>query len=369
MNESAEKPLHEKDIHNILLWMPNWIGDVVLAIPALQSLRRKFPHSRISAAVKSPADELLSGHPAVDTVIPIPLYAKNSLFSSVRFARNLKKYQFDLGVVLPNSLRSALLLFLTGAKHRLGYNTDGREIFLTHPLPVTAQQKRSRNRVDYFFDIFSPLQLDTPEMEFAALTPLKTDRTAEECLEEMGIEGNEPLIAIHPGTSKPERSWHSERFGILCQKLTKERPVKIILLGTPAERPLLERIHQNCSPQTAYILPAMNLREIAVLLAKCHLFIGNDSGMMHVAALANTPVVGIFGPGSPQTSGPFMDPARQELVTKNFPCSPCRQRFFKECKPSPHNKPYCLEDISVKDVSEAVHRLLEKVKKNEFASG
>jgi len=109
------------------------------------------------------------------------------------------------------------------------------------------------------------------------------------------------------------------------------------------------------------------LPEVATLLERCDLFIGNDSGMMHLASMVNTPVVGIYGPGSPLTSGPFMDPEKIEIVSKNFDCSPCRQKFFKECKPSPHNKPYCLEDISVKDVAEAVDRLLKKIESKKAA--
>ncbi len=368
MTPPSETPLHEKDLHNILLWMPNWIGDVVLTIPSLQSLRKKFPHSRITVVAKSPADELLSGHPAVDTMISLPFRPKESFLSAVRFAWNLRKYQFDLGVVLPNSLRSAMLLCLAGAKHRLGYNTDGREIFLTHPLSVSSKQKRSEYRVDYFFNIFAPLKLDAPEKEFAPLNPEKTDQEVDGFLSEMEVRPGDALIAVHPGTSKPERGWHTDRFAILCQKLAKERRVKIVLLGTPAEEVLLKKIHRNCPEGVAHLLPAMNLREIAALIQRCQLFIGNDSGMMHVAAMVKTPVVGIFGPGSPQTSGPYMDAEWQEIVTKSYHCSPCRQRFFKECKPSPHYKPYCLEDISVKDVSEAVERLLQRVKKSEFAN-
>ncbi len=368
MTPPSETPLHEKDLHNIVLWMPNWIGDVVLTIPSLQALRKKFPHSRVTVVARSPADELLSGHPAVDTVITLPFRPKNRFLSSVRFAWNLRKYQFDLGVVLPNSLRSALLLFLTGAKNRLGYNTEGRDLFLTHPLSVTSKQKRSQYRVDYFFKIFSPLHLDEPEREFASLRPDKSDRPVDEFLAEMEINPGDALIAVHPGTSKPERGWHTDRFAILCQKLAKMRRVKIVLLGTESEAELLQKIHRNCPQGVAHRLPAMNLREIAALIGQCELFIGNDSGMMHVAAMVNTPVVGIFGPGSPDTSGPYMNPELQEIVTKSYPCSPCRQRFFKECKPSPHYKPYCLEDISVKDVSEAVERLIERAKKSAFAN-
>jgi len=82
---------------------------------------------------------------------------------------------------------------------------------------------------------------------------------------------------------------------------------------------------------------------------------------MNLAAMVKTPLVAIFGPGSPKTSDPCIEPSKKEIVTKNFSCSPCRHNFFKECKPSPHNKPFCIEDISVKDVSDSVYRLLERI--------
>ena len=361
MSEPEEKPLHEQDIHNILLWMPHWIGDVVLALPALQSLREKYPNSRITAVAKAPADQLLLAHPALDTVLQIPSKQKSGIMAGLRFAGKLRKYQFDLGIVFPNSIHSALLLSLSGAKYRLGYDTEGREIFLTHPVPVTSLAKRTEYRVDYFFNLMSSLQLDPDKKKYTPLNKKQEDAMVDEFLSRSGWEKNQLLIMIHPGTSKPPRGWHIERFGILCQKLAKEYPVKIVLLGNEKDADLLAQIQRFSPDHVVPVPPNMDLREVAALLEKSYLFIGNDSGMMHLASMVGTPVVGIFGPGSPLTSGPYMDEHKQEIVSKKFDCSPCRQKFFKECKPSPNNKPYCLEDISVNDVAEAVGRLMKKL--------
>ncbi|MCH8311663.1 MAG: lipopolysaccharide heptosyltransferase II [Nitrospinae bacterium] len=368
MDEPKETPLHEKDFHNILLWMPNWIGDVILVMPALSALRKKFPHSRITAVVKAPADKLLSAHPAVDTVMQLPSGPSKGFLAGLRFAGRLRKYQFDLGIVFPNSIRSALLLSISGAKNRLGYDTEGREIFLTHAVRVTSLAKRTEYRVDYFFNLLSSLKLDPEERRFLPLKKNQEDQVVEEFLANTGWKEDQFLIALHPGTSKLPRGWHVERFGILCQKLAKEYPVKIVVLGQEKEAALLAQIRRFSPDHVVPLPPNMDLPEVATLLERCDLFIGNDSGMMHLASMVNTPVVGIYGPGSPLTSGPFMDPEKIEIVSKNFDCSPCRQKFFKECKPSPHNKPYCLEDISVKDVAEAVDRLLKKIESKKAAS-
>ena len=360
MDESEETPLHEQDFHNILLWMPNWIGDVILVLPAMQALRKKFPHSRITAVVRAPADQLLLSHPAVDTVMQIPSGRDKGFLAGLRFALKLRKYQFDLGIVFPNSFHSGFLLSVAGAKKRLGYSTDCREVFITHTVKVTSLAKRTDYRVDYFFNLLSALKLDPDERRFLPLKKNLEDTVVDEFLKKISWRESQILIALHPGTSKAPRGWHVERFGILCQKLVKEYPVKIIVLGKENEAELLAKICRF-SPEHVIPLPGnMDLREVAALLERCHLFIGNDSGMMHLASMVNTSIVGIFGPGSPETSGPFMDSGKLEIVSKNFDCSPCRQKFFKECKPSSHNKPFCLEDITVKDVAQAVERMLKK---------
>ena len=124
---------------------------------------------------------------------------------------------------------------------------------------------------------------------------------------------------------------------------------------------MLEKISELCSKGMTTIVCELNLQEIIQLLKASRLFIGNDSGMMHLASLVGTPVVGIFGPGHSDTTGPFLAADRKEIVTQSYPCSPCRQRFFKECKPSHNYKPYCLEDISVKCVSGAVDRIVKRL--------
>ena len=352
------RPLHSQEIHSFLLWMPNWIGDVVLTLPVIQSLRRAYPVARISVVVKSPSDELLLGHPAINTVLTLPSGSENGFWQRVKFARSLKKLNFDVGVVFPNSFGSAFLLSLTGVNYRLGYNTDGRDILLTHPVTTTPHLKKAQYRVEYFFKILSSLKLDSPDRDFAQLISQEGDTSTREVLLDMGLDEDEEFLVLHPGTSKAERGWHAERFGILCQKLIKEDGKRLVLLGTEIESELLGRIKKSGQSEMIKIIPHVNLRVLAGLLRKSRLFIGNDRGMMHLAAMVGVPVLGIFGPGSPGTSGPYIEMEKQEMVTKNFDCSPCKQKFFKECTPSPLYKPYCLEDITVKDVHDAVRRLL-----------
>jgi heptosyltransferase II len=356
------RPLHSQNIKSFLLWMPNWIGDVVLTLPVVQSLRRAYPAAGIFVVAKSPSDELLLGHPAIDKVLTLPSEPENGFWQRVGFARKLKKYDFDVGVVFPNSFESAFFLSLTGVKCRLGYNTDARDILLSHPITTTSYLKKVQYRVEYYFKILSPLKLDTPDSSFATLVSQKGDIAAREVMLDMGLDENEEFITLHPGTSKVERAWHVERFGILCQKLIKEDGKLVVLLGTENEVGLLNRIRNFGQPEAIKVMPPVNLRVLTELLRKSQMFIGNDSGMMHLASMVGVPILGIFGPGSPESTGPYMSPEMQEVITRNFHCSPCKQNFFKECKPSPLCKPYCLEDITVKDIHEGVRRLQKRLK-------
>ena len=352
--------LEEQNLRHIMFWMPHWLGDVVFTLPTIQAVRARLPHVRITVVAHSPAHEFLTHHPSIDTVIKIPYTPKDSLWTASRFARGLKKYHFDLAVLFPNSFRSALMVWMSGAGIRIGYETEGRGLLLTHPLTVQKNSK-SIHGIDYYSYIVSCLGIDSVERKHEFIVSDENVAQQEEQLAQKGIYPGDFKVAIQPGASKPEKRWHPERFGILCQKLVKERGAKILLLGSEAEADLIEQVRKFCPREHSQVFTGMNLREVLALLRNCQLLIANDSGLAHLGAMVKTPLVAIFGPGSPKTSEPCIEPDKKIIITKNFPCSPCRHNFFKECNPSPHNKPFCIEDISVKDVSEAVDQLLEKI--------
>ncbi|MCH7500371.1 MAG: glycosyltransferase family 9 protein, partial [Nitrospinae bacterium] len=266
----------------------------------------------------------------------------------------------DLAVVFPNSFRSTVLAWLSGANIRIGYPTEGRGFLLTHPV-TKRKDSKSVHAIDYYSGIVSCLGIDRVEKTFDPVVSKEEVEQQAEWLLQQGIAPGDLLVAVQPGASKPEKRWHVERFGILCQSLIKQRGAKILLLGSAAEAELIEQVRQYCPREHSLLVAGQNMQEVLALLKNCTLLIANDSGLMNLAAMVGTPLVALFGPGSPKTTDPCIEPAKKEIVTRNFPCSPCRHNFFKECKPSPHNKPFCIEDISVQDVSEAVDRLLVRI--------
>ena len=145
---------NKEEIFHIAVWMPSWIGDVVLALPALQTLRDIYPNTRITAITKFPTGQLFSSHKAVvDTVLQFPKNKADGYIKQYSYAFGLRKYKFDLGIIFPNSFHAAFMLMLMGARFRIGYRTDGRQLLLTHSIPVTQEEKKTLYRVNYFHKI------------------------------------------------------------------------------------------------------------------------------------------------------------------------------------------------------------------------
>jgi ADP-heptose:LPS heptosyltransferase len=168
-----------------------------------------------------------------------------------------------------------------------------------------------------------------------------------------------PLVALHPGASKPPRAWHADRFAALAGTLYRRAGVRLIIFAGPDEERLVRAVTPHLPAGTwTRTPPEGGLRLSAALLERCHLFIGNDSGPMHLAAALGVPTLGIFGPGRTTNSGPVGGRGPVRLVSRDYPCAPCRQAFFTECPPAPSGKPFCLEEITVDEVASAALDLL-----------
>lgn len=171
-----------------------------------------------------------------------------------------------------------------------------------------------------------------------------------------GIAAETPLVGIHPFTANPGRAWHPDNFIETANRLQERFEVRIVVFGGPRERALSGPFAERIAPRPVMAVGTGGLRETMALLTRCALLICNDSGIMHLAAAVGTPLVALFGPQSPVKFGPWGRDC--EVIYKRFPCSPCKQKFFQECQPSPRMKPYCMEEITAADViARAAERL------------
>jgi len=163
-----------------------------------------------------------------------------------------------------------------------------------------------------------------------------------------GIDPGEKLVAIHPFSAVAERGWPLENFASLAQRVSTEAGCRSIILGGAGDSKTFNQVRHLFGESTVDLVGKCTLRETIALLKRCVLFVGNDSGIMHLAAAAQTPLVALFGPQSPIKFGPWSQ--RAKVIYKGLQCSPCRQKFFSECEPSSRMRPACMEAITVEEV-------------------
>ncbi len=351
------RPIDPGEVRRILIRANNWIGDVVMISPAVRAIRARFPEARIAILARGWVLEALRGSPFYDDLIEYDRDGSHRGTAGLyRLARELRRRRFDLAILFQKAFEAAALAFLAGARLRIGYATDLRRPLLTHPLPLPP---RDTHHAEAFLGIAHALGCSVDDASPSFHLDEATRGRAGELLRAAGLVDREPLVALHAGASKPPRAWHADRFGALGRRLAERAGASLFLLGDPAERPLLERIAALIPPGRSLVQPpGLSLKEVGAVLERCHLFVGNDSGPMHVAAALGVPTVGLFGPGDPRRTSPLAAPGRLAVISRRYPCSPCRQDFFRECAAAPSGKPFCLEEIGVEEVAEAAVGLL-----------
>jgi heptosyltransferase II len=366
----------------ILVRGVNWLGDAVMATPALRRLREKFPAAHIALLGPEKLKDLWLHHPAADETIS---FAPGESFFSI--GKKLRAGKFDLALVLPNSPRSALEVFLAGIPQRIGCARPWRNFFLTQTVaprtgavkmrkPTTeeihqlvaadgSQRPNSGNRVlpnaaTNAHQIHEYLHLAaTLGANPEPLTPqlFVTPEEIESVKRKFGLEKiTQPVFGLNPGAEYgPAKRWPVEKFIAAAKEIQQRTDCTWILFGGKADATLTGKIAAaiHDSRFTIHDLAGKtSLRELMALLKLCRVLLTNDTGPMHVAAALGTPVVVPFGSTSPELTGPGLPgDARNFLIRSDAPCSPC---FLREC-PIDFR---CMNGIGVEQIVEAVVKSL-----------
>ena len=351
-------------IERVLIKAPNWVGDALMCTPALNSLGRALPRARLTVLAAPWVAPLLETHPAVARVVIYDPRGEHRSWSARRhLLHRLRSLEFELAILFPNSLHAALIAFLSAVPERLGYATDGRGLLLTRSVSLRAESK-CIHQAEYYLELLRwglGMEILPEERRLVLRLEAGERRWARDFLAERRLRlAGRCLIALHPGAVKAGKRWPARRFALLGEELLKRCQAHLLLLGAEGERPLLERISRRVGEDCCTIVCGVALPRVAALIERSRLFIGNDSGLMHVAAAMRTPIVAIFGPGAPQTTAPYGQDLLYSIVMREMDCRPCRQRFFRECRPSPEGAPPCLDALGVREVLAAAEKLLEK---------
>ncbi len=340
-------------IQSILVRSVNWLGDAILTLPAIRQLKQFFPEASLTVMALARVAPVFSQVPEVDRVIPyLPKPPATGLKEWLAWLWRWRQAHFDLAVIFPNSLESALVPWLLGVPHRVGYNIGLRSSLLTQVVygPEKLADLHQVYRHEGLLQAFGRVSADGfPEI---FLTPAEL-AVGSDLLQSHGWQPGQKIIGISPGAVYgPAKQWFPDRFAAVADQLQEEFDALVVLLGTGGDQAAASDIAAAMHWPALNLAGRTDLRTALALIRRLHLLITNDSGLMHAAAAVWTPLVALFGSTDPFATGPFTPLA--SVICHPLACSPCLQRCCSE------NHYQCLESISVAEVLEQARYWLQR---------
>jgi heptosyltransferase I len=349
----------------ILLIRLRLIGDVVFTTPAVGALRRKFPAARITYLVESPAEPVVRHHPEIDEVIVVERpRGLARLRYDLSLAQRLRARHFDLVIDFHGGPRSGFLTWATRAPQRIGYDLPGRGWCYTTQVAWTRSLVPPRHSVLNQWALLEPLGIEPPDRARDAVTmPLDPEavRRVDERLAAAGIDRTARIIVMHVSAGNPFRRWPASSFASAAAMLAAEDSARhVIITSGPSESAAAEAVAADARTMAGVAAPQIvrtgefDLAELRALVDRAALYIGGDSGPLHIAATTHTPIVALFGPTLPDRSMPWRDTSIGAIAVDagDLPCRPCHQR---RCVPGDFR---CLTAISPTMVVKAAEQLL-----------
>lgn len=343
-------------IRSILVRAPNWIGDAVLCLPAIEALQSAYPQSEITVLAKPWVGPVFLNNPFVKGIIYYDSLEKHGgIIGKWRLIKDIRGCHFDMAVLFQNAFEAALIIFLAGIPQRIGYSMDLRGVFLTQPIKLTPDIKRT-HQVFYYLNIMTAGSGDRGQWTGDKIRPKlyltdKEKEYAKRILKSKGVAENNIIIGVAPGASYgPAKRWMTDRFREVAKRFIRNYGAKIIVFGGKDDSGICKSVLNDS--EGLNLAGKIDLRESIALMHKCNLFITNDSGPMHIAAALGIPTVAIFGSTDPSLTGSIGD--KVVVIKKGIECSPC---FERVCKYGHYN---CFKMIAVDDVYEASIRLIKE---------
>lgn len=339
---------------------------MVFTTPAIGALKRRYPAAHITYLVEAPAAPVVRHHPAIDEVIVVERpRGLSRLTYDFALARRLRSQRFDLVIDFHGGPRSGFLTWASGATQRIGYAVPGRHWSYTSRVAWSRSLVPPTHSVVNQWALLQPLGIEPPDRAAdpvaMPIDPEAAQRVAER-LRAATIDARAPVIVMHVSAGNPFRRWPASSFAEAAASLAAADPARrIIITSGPSESGAAESVAADARQRAGDAAEAIvrigefDLAELRALVDRAALYIGGDSGPLHVAATTRTPIVALFGPTLPERSMPWRDPAiaAAAIDAGPLPCRPCHQRV---CVPGDFR---CLTMISPNMVVEAAERLLQ----------
>jgi lipopolysaccharide heptosyltransferase II len=360
----ANPPIPE--FSKILLLRLREIGDVVFTTPAVHALRRRFPDAHLTYIVEPSAAPVVVHNPHLDRVIVAPRTSGvRGVLADVALGRRLRRERYDLAIDFHGGPRASLLTWLSGAPVRLGYEIAGRGWMYTRRVG-RPRALRPRHSVENQWDLLASLGVAPPDrLAFPAEMTAEPDAVARvgERLAQAGVGESNALIVVHVSAGNPFRRWPIDHFAELVSALAEaDEDHRIVVTSGPSEHAAGEGVVADARARLTPELRGrvlecgeFTLAELRALFDRAALYIGGDSGPLHIAATTAVPIVGLYGPTLPARSAPWRSAEHLTVSVDagELPCRPCDQRV---CAPGDFR---CLTWIRPRQVVEAAIKCLQ----------
>jgi len=341
----------------IMIRATNWVGDAIMALPALRAIRRRHADAHISIVARPYVADIYRDQQVCDELIHYDPKGEHRGWSGrEKLAADLRARRFDVALLLQNAFDAAWLAWRAQIPKRIGYARDARSLLLTKAIPVPKPGEIPPHEKFYYLELLRRagwLDQLPDEPHITLRVPDAGRQRAAQILLEAGSRPHAARIAVGAGASYGSaKCWPPDRFAKALNVLLSHTDADVILFGTPGELPVSAAIAAELQRPPINLTGKTPIADLPALLSQCHLFLGNDSGAMHVAAAVGLPVVAIFGPTDPHGTAPVTP--RLTIVQQKPYCSPC---FLRRC-PTDHR---CMTAITPAMVESALHTKIAEV--------
>jgi predicted lipopolysaccharide heptosyltransferase III len=337
-------------MNNILIIKLRYIGDVLLATPTVRAIKAARPEVRVTVMVNRGTEDVLSGNPDVDAIMVLD---KGSLTAQSRLIAGLRGRQFDTVIDLTDGDRSAFLAWITGAPVRIGFNDEHRwrGRYYTEVVPP---RPGVQHRIDRDLEALKIVSIQAGSKNPQLWLMPEEKNSADLLLDQLGVQRLQSIVILQPGARYWFKAWPPERFAELADHLTSQYGCQVLIGGSEQDLDLAQQIRQmtKCSP--VIMAGRTTIKQFAAVANKAALFVGSDSGAMHIASAVGAPVVALFGPSNPREWTPRGGPV--EVLYKESDCRTC---VHPTCTRGEEN---CMRLITVQEVRTAAQRLFPAVK-------
>jgi lipopolysaccharide heptosyltransferase II len=336
----------------ILLSRLRFIGDIVLTTPVIEVIREKFSDAVIDYLGEREGVTLLQNNPYLNEIITYD-FGANEIKEQLRVVSLLRKKKYDIAIDLFGNPRSAIAIFLSRAKMRIGGNFGWRGKLFTHPITIRERM----TSVAFHLRYLSPLGIDERYRRPKIYLAKEELIDAEMFLKSLGVDDSKPLIGMHIGATWPAKVWMPKNFSFLSELISENLDAQVIVTYGPKDTKYFDEFSSTCRARFIGIAP-QKLRRLAAIISHCDVYISNDAAPMHISAAVETPTIGIFGPGEPDIWFPYERKLGNLALHKDVPC--CHKDF---CELKGEDYMRCMKAIRPEEVFDAVKTLLDEHQK------